>query len=386
MHLEPTEVQRERQRAAEQFCRRVLQPGARARRLEGGFDRALWAEMGAFGLMGLALPARWGGSALGPLDTVLVLEGAGRGTEELGLLFAACAQQFACGIPLARHGSDEAQGRWMEAVATGRAVAANAITEAEAGSDAHAVRARWRRDGDDYVLDGTKQFVSNAPVADLFVVYAASGDTRGWASLSAFLVPADTPGLTVAAGEPRLGLPGSPWGTVYLDGCRVPAWCRLGREGGGAAIFRDSMLWERVGIMALYVGAMDRTLARCVEHARTRRQFGRPIGTFQAVAHRLVDMRLRLEAARWMLYRAAWALEHTRRCDDAVALAKIAVSEAAVHCGLDAIQVFGGTGTTWRSGVPALLADALPARIFSGTSEIQRNIVARAMGLRCDRR
>jgi alkylation response protein AidB-like acyl-CoA dehydrogenase len=289
---------------------------------------------------------------------------------------------FASAVPIWRSRAPELRERWLRDVTAGRVICCNGTTEPEAGSDVHAMKTRAVRDGSDYVLDGAKCFVTNAPIADLFLLYAVTNPGRGMFGISAFLVPRGTPGLTVAPEHAKTGLPTSPWGSIYLDGCRVPESSRVGPEGSGAALFGESMIWERGCLFAYYVGAMERSLERCVEHARTRSQFGHPIGHFQAVQSRIVDMKLRLETSRLLLYRAGELHRQGKRCDEAVALSKLWISEAAVLSGLDAIQIFGGSGMTPETGVDALLRDAIPAKVFSGTSEIQRAIVARMMGLK----
>ena len=169
--------------------------------------------------------------------------------------------------------------------------------------------------------------------------------------------------------------------SIYLDGCRVPATQRVGAEGAGATVFSNSMSWERTCLFAGYVGALDRQLELCIQHARQRSQFGKPIGKQQAIAHRIADMKLRLESARLLLYRACWLLERGHKALLEVACAKLAVSEAAIRGGLDAIQIHGGSGIVSETGVERMLRDALGSTLFSGTSEIQRNIVAARLGL-----
>ena len=381
MDFELSDSQRQRATAIRDFATNQLSPGAGARDAEARFDRDVWQLAADFGLAGLAIEPAWGGSGLGALDTAIAVEALGRGCEDLGLVFSLCAHQFACALPISRSGSDEQKACYLRQLAQGRIIGANAITESESGSDVFAMRCRAEPDGDGYVLDGAKCFVTNAPAADLFLIYAATKPERKLAGISAFLVPRDTKGLVVGQGHPKTGLRSSPWGELYLDGCRLPASARLGREGAGATIFRQSMAWERGCLFAAYVGAMERTLERCLQHARKRYQFGRPIGHNQAISHRLVDMKLRLETSRLLLYRATWQIGRSRRAEQDLALSKLWISECAVQTGLDAIQVFGGSGVVTNSGVDCLLRDALPARIFSGSSEMQREIVARLMGL-----
>jgi len=379
--LELTGPQRERVDAVLRFARTRLSPGAREREAAGAFDRGLWGEAAAFGLAGLPIPEEWGGSGLDAVDTMLVVEALGKGCEDGGLVFSLCAHMFASAVPIWRSRSAEHCRRYLGDLAAGRLICANAATEPEAGSDLYSMRAAARRENGQYVLDGSKCFVTNAPVADLFLVYASTDPGRGSFGVSAFVVPRDTPGLRVVPERQKTGLRTSPWGTLYLDECRVPESARLGPEGAGAALFGESMIWERGCLFAYYVGAMERSLERCIEHARVRVQFGRRLGEFQAVSGRIVDMKLRLETSRLLLYRAGELHRQGKRCDEAVALSKLWISEAALQSGLDAIQLFGGTGVTAESGVDALLRDAVPARIFSGTSEIQRVLLARMLGL-----
>jgi L-prolyl-PCP dehydrogenase len=374
-------AQSERTDAVLRFARERLSPGARQREAAGTFDRRLWDECAQFGLAGLPIPENFGGGGLDALDTMLVIEALGKGCEDGGLIFSLCAHMFASAVPIWRSGATHIHARYLEPIATGKLICANGTTEPEAGSDVHAMKASARRDGEDYVIDGTKCFITNAPVADVFLIYAKTDPSAGFMGISAFMVPRETRGLRVVPEHSKSGLKTSPWGTVYLEECRVPAESRIGPEGAGAALFGESMIWERCCLFAYYVGAMDRTLAKAIEHARTRKQFGRRIGSNQSIQNRIVDMKLRLETSRLLLYRTGELHRQGKRCDDAVAMCKLWISEAAVQSGLDAVQIFGGTGVVSDTGVDALLRDAIPAQIFSGTSEMQRMIIARNLGL-----
>jgi alkylation response protein AidB-like acyl-CoA dehydrogenase len=347
----------------------------------GAFDREAFRRCGEFGLLGLCVPAEHGGLGLDAVTTARVVEAFGRGSPNAGLIFAACAHLFAATMPVAEHGAPELQRAVLPRLCTGEWVGANAITEAEAGSDVFALRTRATRAGDDYVLTGAKTYVTNGPVADAFVVYATMDPAHGFLGVTAFLIERGAPGLTLGAPFEKTGLTGALIGALYLDECRVPARQRLGAEGQGAAVFRASMLWERACLFALYVGAMERQLEEVIAHARQRRQFGRAIGKHQAIAHRIADMRLRLEAARLLLYQACWTKDRGLDPTVAISMAKLAISEAAVQSGLDAVRIFGGAGVMAETGVARGLDDALPGTIFSGTSEIQRDLIARGLGL-----
>lgn len=382
MDFRLSDEQRERSSHIQRFAADVLSASAMKRIESARFDRALWDQASALGLAGLPIPEEWGGSGLNALDTMLSVEALGAGCTDMGLVFSLCAHMFACAVPIWRYGSPDIHRRYLPDIAAGRLICANAITEPESGSDAYALRARATRDGGDYVIDGQKIFATNAPVADLFVVYARTNPKQAFFGISCFLVPRDTPGLTIADGGPKTGLTTSPWGTLYFDDCRIPAAARLGGEGVGATIFHDSMIWERGCLFAAYVGAMERVLDQCAAHARERRQFGQPICRNQSVSNMLVDFKLRLETSRLLLYRGGWLYDQGEPYEEAIAQSKLWISECAVKCGLDAVQLFGGTGVSAETGMDRLLLDALPARIFSGTSEIQREFIARQMGLR----
>jgi alkylation response protein AidB-like acyl-CoA dehydrogenase len=379
--VELSPSQKERVNATLHFARSRLAPGARERDARGRFDRRVWDEAAAFGLAGLPIPEKWGGSGLDAVDTMLVVEALGKACDDGGLVFSLCAHMFASAVPIWRSGSSHHLERYLPDLASGKLICANGTSEPEAGSDVYAMKATAERVVDEYVLNGTKSFITNAPIADVFLIYAATNPGKKVFGISAFLVPRDTPGLRVAAEGSKTGLRTSPWGTVYLDDCRVPVGSRVGPEGCGASLFGESMIWERACLFAYYVGAMDRTLERCLQHARSRCQFGHPIGSFQSVSNRIVDMKLRLEVARLLLYRAGELHRAGKRCDEAAALSKLWISEAALQSGLDAVQIFGGAGIVTDGGIDALLRDAVPARIFSGTSEMQRTIVARMLGL-----
>lgn len=363
------------------FARERVNPEIRRRNGKGAFTREEWRLCAEAGLLGLSAPADRGGRGLGALSTALAVEGFARGCEDAGLVFSASAHLFACVMPIAEHADDALQGRVLPKLCSGEWVGANAITEPEAGSDVFALGARAVRDGDDYVVTGNKSYVTNAPVADCFLVYASTEPSHGYLGITAFVVEASTPGLTLGEPFEKIGLNGAPVCGIELDACRVPAANRVGAEGRGASIFNASMSWERACLFAQYVGSMDRQLEEVVAHVRRRKQFGKALARNQAVSHRVADMKLRLEAARLLLYRACWMKDQGLESTLEVSLAKLAVSEGAVQSGLDAIQLFGGAGIRTDAGVERALRDAVPSTIFSGTSEIQRDLVARGVGL-----
>ncbi|MEU5959452.1 acyl-CoA dehydrogenase family protein [Streptomyces sp. NPDC047525] len=342
--------------------------------------RAAFREAGRLGLTGLCLPRDAGGGGLGALDTALSLEAFGRGCQDTGLAFAVAAHLLACAVPVRDFVSDKARGELLAGLASGELIAANAMTEDEAGSDVSGMRTRARRAGSGYVLNGEKSWASNAPVADVLVSYAVTDPDAGFLGMSAFALPSRLPGVGVGAPLPKMGLQGCLAGRVHFEECAVPEEYLLGEEGQGSAIFQHSMVWERACLFAIYLGMMERQLGQVVEHATGRRQFGQRIGEFQGVSHKIAEMRQRLESARLLLYRACWLMDEGQEHVAAVAMSKIAVSEAAVANSTVAVQLFGGRGYL-AGGAEEQLRDSVPSTLFSGTTEIQRELIAKGLGL-----
>ncbi|MCH2160388.1 MAG: acyl-CoA dehydrogenase family protein [Phycisphaerales bacterium] len=347
----------------------------------GTFWAEGWAACSQAGVMGLPLKTSSGGREAGLLGTIAAMETLGRHTDDLGLLFAINAHLWAGAIPIEQFGTDAQRARWMPGLADGSVIAGHGATEPDSGSDIFSLSTSAVRDGEDWILDGTKSFVANGPVADLFVIYATVDPSMGELGVSAFIVERDTPGLVVGEPLDKTGLRTAPSGTLQLQGCRVPADALLGGEGKGSACFNCSMEWERGAILAMHLGRMQRQLDDVVAFTRTRKQFGQAIGSYQSVANRVVDMKVRLEAARPLVYRIGRLKDDGRNAMMEAAIAKLFVSEAAVQSSLDAVQVMGSRGYLREGIVERDLRDALGSRIYSGTNEMQRVMIARLLGL-----
>jgi hypothetical protein len=376
-----SDEQRELTEAAADFARRELNRDLAKREDAGEFPREAWQACAKFGILGLPIPPELGGAGSDTLTTALVMEALGYGCQDNGLLFSLNAQMWSVQLPLVIFGTPEQQQAYLPPMVSGDIIGGHAMTEPETGSDALHVRSRAERRGDHYVLNGAKQFITNAPVADVLLVYASVKDRPGLAGLSAFLVDAGTPGLAISSGFEKMGLRTSPMGEIALTDCVVAASSRLGPEGAGMAIFNSSMEWERSCLFASAVGAMRRQLDACVAYARSREQFGQPIGKFQSVANKLADMYVRLEAARLLIYRVAWLKQQGRSAAAEAAAAKLFTSESWIRSSQDAIQTHGAFGYLKDSGIERDLRDAVASTIYSGTSEIQRVILARMLGL-----
>jgi alkylation response protein AidB-like acyl-CoA dehydrogenase len=373
--------QQELKSAAVEFARRELDQDLARRDEAGEFSPQAWRACAKFGIQGLPMPAELGGGGADILTTVLVMEGLGYGCHDNGLIFSLNAQLWSLQLPLVKFGTPAQQQAYLPGLISGDLIGVHAMTEPDSGSDAFSMRTRVERKGDGYVLNGTKLYITNAPVSDVVLVFAAHPDKPKMAGISAFLVEKGTPGFSVTRGLDKMGLRTSPMGEVVLDDCYVPAENRVGSEGAGMAIFNSSMTWERSCILASALGAMQRQLEACVDYARSRKQFGQSIGKFQAVSNMVADMYLRLEAARLLVYQTAWLGDQGKSVLAQAAAAKLFTSEAWVTSSLDAIQVHGAYGYMKESGIERDLRDAVASTIYSGTSEIQRVILARLLGL-----
>lgn len=352
-----------------------------ARDAAQSFWREGWERCAAFGIQGLPLPARYGGRDADQLTVMGALEELGYACRDNGLLFSINAHMWGCEIPVLRFGTDKQRETYLPGLVDGTLIGALAMTEPGSGSDAYRLSTVAVPDAGGYTLNGHKVHITNAPVADVFVVVAASAPGGSFTNLSAFLVDRDTPGLTVGPAVSKMGLRTAGMAEVHLTDARVGTDRMLGEPGAGMAVFNAAMEWERACILAGAVGTMRHLLERCTAFARERTRFGRPIGDFQAVAHKLVDMRLRLETSRLLLHQLGWRHGRSRQVPAEAAMAKLHVSESLVQSSLDALHVHGAYGYLSEAGLERQVRDALASRTYSGTSEMQRDVIARGLGL-----
>lgn len=376
-----TPEQRELKESVLRFARSELGAEARTRARAGELDWDAWNKCAAFGIQGLPVPPEHGGLGHGIVACVVAMQALGYACKDSGLLFTLASHMWTCEIPILRFGTDEQKRRYLPPMAAGTLVGGHAMSEPEAGSDAFSLRTTADKRGAHYVLNGAKTFISNGPIADLLLVFATVDRGRGWAGVTGFLVERGTPGLLIGEPLDKMGLDTSPTGEIVLEGCAVPDSAMLGGPGRGKAIFDAEMEWERSCLFACHLGAMERQLEACVEHARDRKQFGQPIGRFQAIAHKLADMKMRIELGALMLHKVAWLKAQGKRAPMEAAMAKLFVSESYVQNSLDAIQIHGGYGFMTECGIERHLRDAVASKIYSGTSEIQRNVIAALLGV-----
>ncbi|MCC6956415.1 MAG: acyl-CoA dehydrogenase family protein [Anaerolineales bacterium] len=376
-----SEEQLSYRKAVVDFARKELNQDTIAEDHSASFSREKWLKCARFGIQGLPFPETYGGSEADILTTVLAMEGLGYGCKDNGLIFAINAQMWSVQMPIFSFGTEDQKRKYLPGLCRGELIGAHGMTEPDSGSDAYSLRTTAQRCEGGYVLNGSKMFVSNAPVSDLAVVFATVDPPRKMWGVTGFIVETGTPGYTISRKLDKMGLRTSPMAELVFQDCFVPEQNRLGPEGAGSNIFNDSMAWERSGILASHIGAMERQLEASVQYARERQQFGQPIGKFQAVANRIVDMKVRLETARLLLYKVAWLKKMGKPAVMEAALAKLYLSESFVQSSLDAVRTFGSYGYMTEFEVERDLRDAVGGTLYSGTSDIQRNIIARLLGL-----
>jgi alkylation response protein AidB-like acyl-CoA dehydrogenase len=377
-----SEAQRHWYDAALRFAREnLVDTDAAAREERGEFWREGYERCARLGILGLPVPAEYGGHGQDLATTVAAVEGLGYGCADTGLIFGMGASMWTVTMPILAFGTDSQKRRYLPALCNGQLLGANAASEPEAGSDIFGMGTRAVRQGDRWILNGRKTWITGGAIADLLVCFASTDPSKGVLGITAFLVERGTTGFQVARVISNLGLRTAPMAELIFENCVLSDGDMLGREGRGSTIFNAALDWERGAILAGIVGTMRRQLDRCVEQARSRKQFGQPIGKFQSVSNRIVDMTIRLETSRYMVYRYAWA--KSRGQDSALysSMAKLHVSESFVQNSLDAVRLFGASGFVSGTGQERDLRDSVGGVIFSGTNDIQRNLIAQQLRL-----
>lgn len=364
------------------FARERLNDDVIDRDREQTFSRDLWRQCAEMGLPGLPVPTEYGGSGLDELSCAIALDALGYGCTDSGLVFSLCAHLLSCVVPIWQYGNDDQKSKYLPKLCDGTWVGVHAMTEPGSGSDAFALHTRAEPDGDGYRINGTKIFISNGPIADLVIIFALTDADKGYhGGVSAFITETGAKGFSASQKFEKIGLRTSPLGELVFEDLYVPAENVLGGIGGGSALFNAAMDWERICLFASHVGTMERLIEQSIEYARTRKQFGQAIAKNQAVSHRLVDLKVRLEVGRLLAYRSAWRLGNTRNASMDAAMTKLFVSESLVEAASYAVQVHGGNGLMTEYEMERALRDAVCSTIYSGTSEMQRNIIARWLGL-----
>ena len=378
MHdLELTEEQRMIRDMARDFARGEIAPRSREMEAAGWIDDALVKQMGELGLLGMVVPEEWGGTYIDYVAYALAVEEISAGDAAVGA-FMSIHNSVGCG-PVLRYGSQAQKDTWLRALASGEKIGCFCLTEPHAGSEANNLRTRAElRDGH-WVIDGAKQFVSNAKRADLAIVFAVTDPELGKKGLSAFLVPTESPGFVVDRLEHKMGLKASDTCAVTLDQCRVPEANLLGERGKGLAIALSNLEGGRIGIAAQALGIARAAFEAALAYARERVQFGQPIIQHQSIANLLADMHTHINATRLLILHAARLKDAGEPCLSQASQAKLFASEMAERVCSKAIQIHGGYGYLEDYPVEKLYRDARITQIYEGTSEVQRLLIAREL-------
>ncbi|MCS7286157.1 MAG: acyl-CoA dehydrogenase [Anaerolineae bacterium] len=358
-----------------EFAEKEIMPRAQEIDQKGEFPWDIIKKMARLGLMGLPFPEEYGGSGGDTISYAIAVEEIARASGSVAITFSAHIS-LACGA-IYLFGTEEQKRKYLVPMAKGEKLGAFGLTEPGAGSDAAAIKTRAILDGDEWIINGQKIFITNGSVADVVVIAAVTDPAKGKRGISNFIVEKGTPGFRIGREEDKMGLRGSVTSELIFEDCRIPRENLLGKEGEGYKQFLVTLDGGRIGIGAMAVGLGMAALETSVKYAKERVQFGQPIAEFQAIQWMLADMATELEAARLLVYRAAWLKEQGQRFTKEAAMAKLFASEAAVRACYKAIQIHGGYGYTKDYPVERFYRDARLTTIGEGTSEIQRLVIAR---------
>ncbi|MBM7631462.1 acyl-CoA dehydrogenase [Geomicrobium sediminis] len=377
MNFQLTEEQQMIQKTVRDFAKQVVAPTAAERDHEERFDREIFEKMAELGLTGLPWSEKYGGADSGYVSYVLAIEELSRVCASTGVTLS--AHLSLASWPIHHFGNEEQKQKYLKPLAEGKYLGAFALTEAGAGSDVASMKTTAKEDGDDYILNGSKIFITNGGEADVYIAFAKTASDENHKSISAFIVESGYEGFHAGKKEEKLGVRSSPTTEVMFENCRVPKENRLGNSGEGFKIAMKTLDGGRNGIAAQAVGIAQGALDAAVDYAKERKQFGKPIAHHQGISFKLADMAAKIEAARLLTYQAAWLEEHGEPYGHASALSKLYAGDAAMDVTTEAVQVFGGYGYTREYPVERYMRDAKITQIYEGTNEIQKIVISKGL-------
>ncbi|GAB6431601.1 MULTISPECIES: acyl-CoA dehydrogenase [Bacillus] len=377
MHFKLSEEHEMIRKMVRDFAKNEVAPTAAERDEEERFDRALFDQMAELGLTGIPWPEEYGGIGSDYLAYVIAIEELSRVCASTGVTLS--AHTSLAGWPIFKFGTEEQKQKFLRPMAEGTKIGAYGLTEPNSGSDAGGMRTTAKRDGDHYILNGSKIFITNGGIADIYVVFALTDPESKQRGTSAFIVESDTPGFSVGKKESKLGIRSSPTTEIMFEDCRIPVENLLGEEGQGFKVAMQTLDGGRNGIAAQAVGIAQGALDASVEYARERHQFGKPIAAQQGIGFKLADMATDVEAARLLTYQAAWLESEGLPYGKESAMSKVFAGDTAMKVTTEAVQVFGGYGYTKDYPVERYMRDAKITQIYEGTQEIQRLVISRML-------
>jgi butyryl-CoA dehydrogenase len=362
------------------FCREKIEPFAEEADLKAEFPFEAWRRMGEFGLLGLHYPAKFGGQEADVLTSVIAGEAMGYGGADGGLLLAWGAHTYLCGDTILSHGNEEQKAKYLPKIASGEWIGCMGLTEPGAGSDAASIRTTAVKTDAGWLLNGTKMFITNGPIADVAVVYAVTDKSAGHGGVSGFIVEKGTPGFSSGKPMHKLGVRSSQTSELIFDNCEIPAENLLGVQGMGFLMALQTLEWDRSALLSPYIGSARRWLETCAKYSEERVQFGKPISEFQAIQHKLADLRIYYNASRLLVYRVAWNKDQGRPLNHLEAsIAKLYMGDQGMQMASEAVQIHGGYGFIHEYPVERGFRDSKLGQIGGGTSEVQHMIISRML-------
>ena len=362
------------------FAKKEIAPKVQENDLNSRFDRDSWNKLGEFGILGLHFPEELGGSGADVVTSVVAAEALGEAGVDGGLTLSYGAHTYLCADTIYSHGTDEQKRKYVPKLATGEWIGCMGLTEPGAGSDVAGIRTRAEKKDGKWILNGSKMFITNGSIADVAVIYAKTDTESGHGGMSAFIVEKDTPGFYASRNLVKMGVRTSPTSELVFEDCEIPEENLLGSEGGGFLMAMQTVEWDRSTLMAPFLGGITYIIERCARYAQERHQFGRPISSFQAIRHKLADMKIFLEAARSLVYRIAWCKDQGRPLNHfEAAIAKLFLGDWSLKPTNDALLLMGGYGYCHEYDVERIFRDSRLAPIGGGTSDIQKVLISRLM-------
>jgi len=335
-----------------------------------------WQKCSEMGISSLLVPKKYGGQGADLLTSVLSMEALSYACKDSGLVHA-IGTQICCIVQMSLFASDALKQAYLPALATGEKMAAQAITEPDAGSDVLNMKTNAIKIDDGYLLNGTKMFISNGPLADVIIVFAITNpQKKQFGGVSCLVVDKGTKGFSCGKPLDKMGLRTLQNGELIFEDCFIPSDKLLGKEGQGMIIFNEQIEWERSILSAAHIGTMKRVLESCINYVKTRSQFGQPIGKFQSISNKIADMKVNIELGKLILYKTAWLKDQKKRTTLETSIGKLFISESLKKTCLDAVQIYGGYGYMKEYELERELRDSIASTIYSGTSELQRNIIS----------
>lgn len=383
MNLSWTTEQLDYKKRVIDFAQKHLNKGLLKRDADCNFSRDDWKKCAEFGLQGLATPLAYGGykEEVDILTATLAMEGLGYGCKDNGLPFSLNAQMWTVQLPIAQFGTEDQKNKYLKKFTAGEWIGCHGLTEANAGSDVFNMQTTAKKVDGGYIINGSKRLITLGPIADVALIFCITNAKVGKWGVSGFIIDKGTKGFIQGQNKAKMGLRTVPIGDLSFEDCFVPDENRLGAEGAGWSITTSSLEYDRGGILGSQLGAMERQLEETIAFIKSRKQFGKSIGSFQSVSNRVANMKLRLETSRMLLYKVAWLKSIGQSAMMEAALLKLQLSESYIESSLDAIRTHGGSGYLSENEVERDLRDAVGGVIYAGTSDIQRNIIANLLGL-----